>query len=80
MCFSELLWPLCVGPHRLLCVDSPLTETQRAIHPLSEQNVTFVALQTFQKPQTCQRKPIMIRVSSCMFTGNYLKLVGYLNV
>lgn len=48
--FVELLltMPFVSRPHRLLCVDSPLTETQRAIHPLSEQNVTFVAFQTFK--------------------------------
>lgn len=77
MCFPELLLtvPFVSRPHRLLCDDSRLTQTQRAIHALSEQNVTFVAFQTFQKPQTCQRKPIMITASSRMFTCNYLKLV-----
>lgn len=50
MCFSELLStvPFVSRLHRLLCDDSPLTETQRAIHPLSEQNDTFVAFQTFK--------------------------------
>lgn len=56
MCFSELLSIalLVSRPLRLLRVDSLLT--QRAIHPSSEQNVTFVALQPFKKPQTCQKK------------------------
>lgn len=50
MCFSELLLivPFVSRPHRLLDDDSPLTETQRAIHPLPEQNVTYVAFQTLE--------------------------------
>lgn len=50
MCFSELLLlvPFLSRPHRLLDDDSPLTETQRAIHPLSKQNVTYVAFQTLE--------------------------------
>ena len=35
----------------------------------------FCGFPDSQKPQTCQRKPIMITVSSCVFTCNYLKLV-----
>lgn len=58
-------------PHRLLSDDSLLTETQRAIHRLSELNGTLVALQTF-KNHTCQGKPIIIAASSCMFACNYL--------
>lgn len=48
MCFSELLSTVLFvsRPHRLLCVDSLLT--QRAIHPFFEQNVTFVAFQPFK--------------------------------
>lgn len=50
MCFSESLLtvPFVSWPHRLLFDDSQLTETQRAIHPLSEQNVTSVAFQSFK--------------------------------
>ena len=50
MCFSVLLLTMSFvsRPHKFLCDDSPLTDTQRAIHSLFEQNVTFVAFQTFK--------------------------------
>lgn len=48
-------------PHRLLCDDSPLTETQRAIHPLSEQNVTFVAFQTFKNHRLVKGSRLWLR-------------------
>ncbi len=56
MRFSELslIVPFVSRPHRL-CDDSPLTEAQKAIHPLSEQNVTFVAFQTFKNHRLVKR-------------------------
>lgn len=75
MCFSELLSIalLVSRPRRLLRVDSPLT--QRAIHPSSEQNVTFVALQPFKSHRLVKRRPIMITVFFCVLTCNYLESV-----
>lgn len=64
MCFSELLLivPFVSRPHRLLYGDSSLTETQRTIHPLSEQNVTFVAFQTFKNLRLVKRSQLLLRI------------------
>lgn len=63
MWFSDLLLtvPFASRPRRLHCDDGPLTETQRAIHLLSEQIVTFVAFKIFKNHRLVKGRWLWLR-------------------